>query len=101
MPDVVKQHKITFAKSLPMGTRGTFMHDGELWIAFPAWKNQRINAMLDRLIGLHRLTTKRMVSWINRRPQDAELVAEVLEITSGAQALYEELIHEKSEAVTA
>jgi hypothetical protein len=67
--DVVKSHKITFAQSLPMGTRGTFTHDGELWIAYPAAKNQRINAVTDQLIGLHAGITQEMIRWINERPK--------------------------------
>lgn len=98
--DVVKSKKVTFARSLPMGTRGTFTHEGELWIAFPAAKNQRIHAVVDRLIGLHAGITKEMLRWINARPHDAELVARVLERTAAARKVQQELIIEKAEAMT-
>lgn len=99
-PDVVKSHKITFATSPPMGTRGTFTHDGELWIAYPASKNQRIHAVIDRLVGAHDRIATEMIRWINARPGDAELVARVLDIASRARFLYQELTIEKQEAMT-
>jgi len=98
MTDVTKSVKVTFAKSLPMGTRGTFMHDGEMWIAYPAKKNQRIFTIVDRLIGIHSAITDEMIRWINARPGDADLVQRVLERTTTARELYQELVTEKTEA---
>jgi hypothetical protein len=92
--------KVTFAKSLPMGTRATFTHDGELWIAYPRNKNQAIFAAVDRLIGLHAGVRHEMVRWINKRPQDAELVAQVLRWTTQAQKTEREIVVEKTEAFT-
>lgn len=100
MPDEVKQKKVTFATSLPMGERGTFTHDGSLWIAYRANKNQAINALLDRLIGLHRCISNEMLRWINERPQDGELIARVLTMTQRAEALRTELIEEKAKVLT-
>jgi hypothetical protein len=99
-PDVVKQKKVTFATSLPMGERGTFTHDGELWIAYRRSKNQRIFSLIDRLIGIHAGITKEMIMWINARPGDAELVARVLERTEWARKAQRELTLEKAEAFT-
>lgn len=99
-PDVVKMKKVTFATSMPMGTRATFTHDGELWVAYPATKNQRIFAVTDRLIGIHAGITKEMIRWINARPQDADLIARVLERTMSARKVQQELIIEKTEART-
>lgn len=98
--DVVKQKKVTFAVSMPMGTRATFTHEGELWIAYPASKNQRIFAVTDQLIGLHAGITKEMIRWINARPQDADLIARVLERTATARKIQQELIVEKTKART-
>lgn len=100
MRDEVKRLQITFAKSLPMGTRGTFTHDGQLWIAYPAEKNRRINATLDRLIGSLARVRNECVRWINARPQDADLVVHALAISSRAQLIIDELTIEKAEAVT-
>jgi len=97
-PDIVEQKKVTFASSLPLGTRATFTHDGELWIAYPAEKNQRLFAITDLLIGIHQGITNEMVRWINERPQDADLVTRVLERSTWAQKLTDELIIEKAEA---
>lgn len=99
-PDIVKQKKVTFATSMPMGTRATFTHEGELWIAYPQSKSQRILAVTDRLIGLHAGIAKEMVRWINARPQDADLIARVLERTASARKIQQELICEKTEART-
>jgi hypothetical protein len=99
-PDVVKTKKVTFATSLPMGERGTFTHDGELWIAYRRSKNQRIFALIDRLIGIHAGITKEMITWINKRPGDADLAAYVLQRVAVARKLQQELIVEKAETTT-
>jgi hypothetical protein len=100
MPDEAKMKKVTFATSLPMGERGTFTHDGDLWIAYRAGKNQNIHALVDRLIGLHAGISREMIRWINVRPQDAELVAQVLKWTAQAQKVQHELIQQKTEVFT-
>jgi hypothetical protein len=99
-PDVVKTKKVTFATGLPMGERGTFTHDGDLWIAYRRNKNQRIFALVDRLVGIHSRINREMIRWINARPHDAELVVRVLEMTRRADELHKELITEKAEAFT-
>jgi isocitrate dehydrogenase len=100
MRDEVKQKKVTFSSTLPMGTRGTFAHEGELWIAYPASKNQCIHAVIDKLIGIHKRIADDMVTWINVRPQDADLIARVLPRVTRARNTYQELITEKAEAWT-
>jgi hypothetical protein len=100
MPDEIKSKKVTFATSLPMGERGTFTHDGDLWIAYRAKKNQRIHALVDRLVGIHSRINKEMIRWINARPHDAELVVRVLDMTRRAHEIHDELITEKAEAFT-
>lgn len=98
--DTVETLKVTFSQSLPMGTRGTFTHDGELWIAYPSKKNTRILSVIDRLLGVHEGITKEMIRWINARPQDAELVTKVLERVARAKQIHEELVTEKAKAAT-
>jgi hypothetical protein len=100
MPDETKTKKVTFATSLPMGERGTFTHDGDVWIAYRASKNQAIHGMVDRLIGLHAGAHREMLRWLNARPQDAELVAQVLRWTAQARTIHQELITEKGEVFT-
>lgn len=99
-PDVTKSLKITFSQHLPMGTMGTFTHEKQTWIAYPAPKNQAIHALCDRLIGIHAGITKDMISWLNRRPNDAELITMVLERTALARKLTNELIIEKGDTFT-
>lgn len=78
-----------------MGTIATFTYEKQLWIAVPASKNQAIHNLVDRLIGIHARITKDMMNWINQKPEDALLVAQVLERTSRARKLTNELIVEK------
>ena len=98
MKEETKQLKVTFASSLPLGTRATFTYDGGLWIAYPAAKNQRIFTITDRLIGIHQGITNEMLRWINERPQDATLVTRVLERVERANEMTKELTVEKTEA---
>lgn len=95
---VVKSLKVSFNKSLPMGTRGTFTHEGEIWICYPAKKNQQLWAVTDRLIGIHRAIQDDLIAWINDWPTDAARVAAVLERVARGLALHEELVHDKTEA---
>lgn len=83
-----------------MGTRGTFTYNDQLWIAYPSKKNTRILTVIDRLIGIHEAITRDMISWINARPQDAELVTKVLERVARAKQIHDELVHEKAKAAT-
>lgn len=91
---------VTFSTGLPMGTKAVFKHDGELWIAYPAKKNQQIFSLVDRLLGIHAGIHKEMVRWINARPGDTDLVTRVLEKVSRAKTLHDELCHDKTEAFT-
>jgi hypothetical protein len=97
-PDTVKTLKVTFSQSLPLGTRGTFTYDKELWIAYPRLKHQRIHATVDRLIGLHDGITREMLRWINERPEDARFIVRVLDWTKRAREIHAEIAIEKTEA---
>jgi hypothetical protein len=83
-----------------MGTIATFTHEKQLWIAVPAVKNQAIHALVDKLVGIHAAIAVNMVRWINQRPQDADLVSQVLERTAVARQLTNELIIEKGKVFT-
>ena len=98
MPDITKNVKVTFAQSLPMGTRGTFTHDGELWIAYTAKKNQALFAITDRMLGILDRISDDMVRWINDWPGDALRVTGVMERVSRIRGEVEELTHEKTQA---
>lgn len=100
MRDTVKRLQVTFADSLPMGTRGTFTHGGELWIAYPAKKNQRINAALDRMLGEEKRIIDEMIRWMNQRPGDADLITRVCQIIRETAQLRSEMLVEKAKAVT-
>lgn len=98
MPEtVVKSLKVTFNQSLPMGTRATFTHDDEIWIAYPAKKNQQMWAITDRLIAIHKAIQDDMIRWINDWPTDSGRVAAVLERVQRGLALHNELVHDKTE----
>ncbi len=95
---VVKSLKVSFNNSLPMGERGTFTHDGDTWIAYRAKKNQRLWAITDRLVAIHKAILDDMIGWLNDWPTDGVRVSKVLERVNRGLALYQELTHEKTEA---
>lgn len=72
---VTKRKQVTFDDGLPLGTRGTFTHDGELWIAYPASKNQRIVAVIDRMLGILSRISGDALRSINGHPGNTELAA--------------------------
>lgn len=92
--------EVTFSTGLPMGTKAVFRHEGELWIAYPAKKNQAIFSLVDRLVGIHAGIHNEMIRWMNARPGDTDLVTRVLEKVSRAARLHDELCHEKNRAFT-
>lgn len=92
--------QVTFGNGLPLGEHAVFKHEGKMWIAYPAKKNERILAVIDRMIGIYARITADMIRWINSHPQDAQRVAWLAENVGRAQALRAELVAEKTEAVT-
>ena len=92
----IKRVQITFSDSLPLGTHGTFKHQGKHWIAVPADKWTRTVTVTDRLLGIVARGRGYLTQWISSRPEDAQRVLGVLEILAGA----EELVHEKQKAQT-
>lgn len=98
MSDITKSLKVTFANSLPMGTRGTFTYEKELWIAYPATKNQRVFAVVDRLLGIHKAIIKDTLASINDHPEDAARQLIIVERAARALELHDELLIEKTES---
>lgn len=96
--DVTKSVKVTFAQSLPMGTRATFTVDKELWIAWPSEKNKRIFGVTDRLIGAHKQMIKDMIGMVNDHPEDAVRIAGIIERANAAIAFHNEMLSEKTES---
>jgi predicted type IV restriction endonuclease len=82
--DVIKRLQVTFSIGLPLGTRATFNHDGELWIAVPAKKYQQI-----------------MVSWLASNPGDTDRISMLLDTIARAEAIRREATIDKARAVTA
>lgn len=95
---LTKSLKVTFQNTLPLGTRGTFTHDKELWIAYPATKNQRLFAVTDRLLGVHKAIIRDSLALINDHPEDAPRLLGIIERATAALALHDELLTEKTEA---
>lgn len=96
--DITKKVTATFSFGPPRGTCATFTYEGKRWVAYPQTKNQQLFATTDRLIGILHAIHRDMISWINARPQDAELIARVLERIARAEQLENELKMEKTEA---
>lgn len=81
---VTAMRKLTFHTGLPVGTRATFTHEGEPWIALPKNKYVAILTICDNLIGALNNTRRQCINWINAWPSDATKVAKVLEIVRAA-----------------
>ena len=95
----VKRVQVTFDNSLPLGTRGTFIHDKQLWIAVPMDKWTATVTVTDRLLGITGRARTALTQWMRGQVASSGDVARilgVLEILSTA----EELVHEKQKAQT-
>lgn len=95
-----EEHRIEFATNLPMGTRGIFERDGVVWIARRADRDQAMFSILDRYAGIFKRINDDLITWINQRPGDAQLVAKVLELITGAEELRRNLMEEKAKVAT-
>lgn len=92
----VKRVQVTFDNSLPLGTRGTFIHDKQLWIAVPMSKWTDTVGVTDRLLGIVSRVRAQLTQWVGARPEDSARIVPVLQILAAAEAL----VHEKIEAQT-
>lgn len=102
MPEPIeKRVKVTFHTGLPLGTRGTFTHDGQRWIAVPADKYQRLTATIDRLLGVLGGIERHMTNWVAGHPHDTERVAMLLAGIARARQLSDEIARDKVKAATA
>ena len=97
--DTTGRKQVTFKTGLPLGTRATFTHEGQLWIAYPAPKSAAIVATLDRMLGVISGIADDAVRSINGHPGNAELAAFAARVLSRAQ-LADDLATEKVKAVT-
>jgi hypothetical protein len=98
-----KRKAVTFSDGLPLGRDASFTHDDELWIAYPARKNARIVAVLDRLLGIYSTMTANVVRSLNEHPENAgvhTLATSILGSVDRARATYTDIASEKSKAVT-
>ena len=100
MSEDVKRIAVTFGTGLPLGERAIFRHDGRMWVAYPAKKNERILAVIDRMIGIYSKMAQDMLIWLNSHPEDAERVVFLAGQVRRAQNLQKQLVEEKISAVT-
>lgn len=101
MPEpVTKRVNVTFNTGLPLGTRGTFTHDGQRWIAIPHSKYQRIGAVMDRTIGALDWIRGDLTRWLASNPADTTRVAMILAVIARAHHNRDELAMDKAKAVT-
>jgi hypothetical protein len=92
----VKRVQVTFDNSLPLGTRGTFIHEKQLWIAVPMDKWTETVSVTDRLLGIVSRVRTQLTQWVGTRPEDSARIVPVLQILAAAEAL----VHEKQKAQT-
>lgn len=100
---LTKQLQVTFDTGLPLGTCARFKHDGEIWIAYPAKKNARILAVIDRFLGIYGAMTDNIVRSLNKHPDNAgvrELAVSCLGSVDRARQLWRNLADEKTKAAT-
>lgn len=100
---VTKKIQVTFTTGLPMGACARFKHEGEIWIAYPAKKNSRILAVIDRFLGIYGGIIDNTVRIINRHPENAgvqELAVSCLGSVERARKLSWDLGIEKIKAQT-
>lgn len=91
---------VTFHDGLPIGTRGTFTHNGQRWIALPHNKYVRIVSAIDRLIGALAGIQDDMLRMINDHPADAVRIASILGRIKRVRTLHRELATDKVKAQT-
>lgn len=102
MPEpVTKRLQVTFNTGLPLGTRGTFTHDGQRWIAVPADKYHRLTALIDRSLGVLDGIERHMTNWVAGHPHDTERVGMLLAGIARAREYSDEIAIDKVKAVTA
>lgn len=104
MPEpATKRLAVTFNDGLPMGTRATFTHDGQTWIAYPVKKNAQIVAVMDKMLGILGRITDDALRSINTHPDNRAvtvLATSILKAMRRADTSYAELAAEKGAALT-
>lgn len=97
--DTTSRKQVTFTDGLPCGTRATFKHDDQFWVAYPASKDAAIVAVLDRLLGVLAKMNDQALRSINAHPDNPELMEFAARIL-GTTAAARELAVDKREALT-
>lgn len=101
MPDVTHQRKVTFSTGLPLGTRATFTHEGQTWVALPLDKLRAERVVTDLLIGVLNQIRGQMTRWLAANPEDATRVGMLLQAIAHADAIATQASVDKSKARTA
>lgn len=100
MPEpITKRLAVTFSDGLPLGTHGSFKHDGQTWIAYPAKKDARIMSVIDRMLGIFSRITADALRSINAHPDNPDLCALAASIV-GSAGRGTKLAAEKGRALT-
>jgi hypothetical protein len=97
---VVRRVNVTFRDGLPLGTHGSFKHEGEWWIAVPVDKHTRIVTVTDRLIGALNIIRTQLTHWVTVHPEDAERVVMILTTIAQAEEIARQGTIDKVEAQT-
>lgn len=97
---VTKRLNVTFHTGLPLGTRATFTHEGQRWIAIPDTKHSRIGAVMNRMLWALAWIRDDLTRWLSANPGDATRIATILAVIAKADQANRELALDKAEAVT-
>jgi hypothetical protein len=97
---VTKRINVTFRDGLPLGTRGSFTHGGQRWIAVPLEKYSAITAVTDRLLGIIGNIQGQMTRWVTAHPEDAERVVMILAAVARAEEAAQQAADDKTRART-
>lgn len=99
-PTLTKSIKVNFDDGLPIGTRGTFNLDGELWIAVPMQKYVDICTMIDKMLNTYARIADEMLTWVNRHPGDVDLITDIISRVKEMRRRHRELLHTHIRAKT-
>lgn len=98
---VTAMRKLTFHTGLPVGTRATFTHEGEPWIALPAAKYVATLTICDNLIGNLQSIRHTATKWLAANPGDVQRAGMLLAVIARADKAAETAALEKVSVQTA
>lgn len=90
--DQVKSKKVTFGTGRPRGTCGTFMHEGERWIAYPESKVAGVAVAMEHMLATIERIREDAVRWINTHPESAIQATDIIERTNRLNELATEKV---------